>query len=437
MQTYREAAEYTSPDLEAGLIAAIRYNPALYWETRDLLPTDPLDAFAVHWKPFHDLATAIEDGAGFHARKAELPLPLAGELDGASPAPDPHAAAQALGELYQRRSMAGFLQEGLTRQRDGETTADLMEWILEKGAAVQEAIAATRPGGLVWGADLEHLVMGLAKKALASKESGRATLGTPTGLADLDRTLNGLNPGLYVLGGAPGVGKTSLALQWAMKAADEVPVVYVTYENSPLNLALKAMGRLANVPPSDVERGVADLEKLQEGGHHFRRLSRLAFVEGTASTTTASIQGLARQAMAHHRKTPHQPAPRCLVIVDYLQRMAHASGYGTLRENVSALTLGLRKLATQLDSPVLAISSLSRGVNNYAHPTLEALKESGDLEFTADVVLLLGARENPLGRGPRRMVDLEVAKNRFGEADRKVGLSFNPALGDFGEEART
>jgi replicative DNA helicase len=275
-------------------------------------------------------------------------------------------------------------------------------------------------------------VLDLAKEARASKESGRATLGTPTGLADLDRTLNGLNPGLYVMGGSPGVGKTSLALQWAMKAAEEVPVVYVTYENSPSNLTLKAIGRLANISPSDVDRGQADLAKLQEGAADFGKIAhRLAFVEGTASTTTSSIQGQARQAMARHG------ARRCLVIVDYLQRMAHASGYGTLRENVSALTLGLRKLATQLDSPVLAISSLSRGVNNYAHPTLEALKESGDLEFTADVVLLLGKREDALGRGPRKMVDLEVAKNRFGEAGGKVGLSFDQALGGFAQEART
>jgi len=275
-------------------------------------------------------------------------------------------------------------------------------------------------------------VLELASEARASKESGRATLGIPTGLADLDRTLTGLNPGLYVLGGAPGVGKTSLALQWAMKAAEEVPVVYVTYENSPPNLALKAIGRLANIPPSDVERGVADLAKLQEGAADFGKIAhRLAFVEGTPDTTTASIQGQARQAMARHG------ARRCLVIVDYLQRMAHASGYGTLRENVSALTLGLRKLATRLDSPVLAISSLSRGVNNYTHPTLEALKESGDLEFTADVVLLLGEREDALGKGRRRMVDLSVAKNRFGEAGRKpVGLSFDQALGDFAQEAR-
>ena len=78
-------------------------------------------------------------------------------------------------------------------------------------------------------------------------------------------------------------------------------------------------------------------------------------------TTTAYIQGQARQAIARHsdRRIQGQArqamarhgARRCLVIVDYLQRMAHASGYGTLRENVSALTLGLRELATRLDSP--------------------------------------------------------------------------------------
>ena len=423
MQTYIEGAEYTAPNLEAGLIAAIRASPTLYWETLDLLPANSVDGFAVHWKAWHDLARAIE---------ADTPLPLAGELDGASPAPDPRAAARTLGEMYQQRSMAYFLQEGLQRQREGETPADLMEWLQEKGAAVQEAIAATRPGALLWGDSLVERVLDLAMEARKSKESGRATLGIPTGLADLDRTLNGLNPGLYVMGGSPGVGKTSLALQWAMKAAEEVPVVYVTYENSPSNLTLKAIGRLANVPPADVERGVADLAKLQEGAAAFGNIAhRLAFVEGTASTTTSSIQGQARQAMARHG------ARRCLVIVDYLQRMAHASGYGTLRENVSALTLGLRELATRLDSPVLAISSLSRGVNNYAHPGLEALKESGDLEFTADVVLLLGKREEALGNGRRRMVDLEVAKNRFGEAGGKVGLSFDTVLGDFGEEART
>lgn len=208
--------------------------------------------------------------------------------------------------------------------------------------------------------------------------------------------------------------------------------MYVTYENSPAGLALKAIGRMAGIPPADVERGRADIEKLREGARAFGAVApRLAFLDGNRRTTAAYIQGRARQAMARHG------ARRCLV-VDYLQRMPHASGsnYGTLRENVSALTLGLRELATRLDSPVLAISSLSRGVNNYVKPTLESLKESGDLEFTADVVLLLGAREEATGNRGARPVDLLVAKNRYGEAERKVSLVFRPALGDFREEAK-
>ena len=191
---------------------------------------------------------------------------------------------------------------------------------------------------------------------------------------------------------------------------------------------------MAGIPPADVERGQADLGKLREGAKAFAIVGdRMAFLEGNRRTTTAYIQGQARQAMARHG------ADRCLVVVDYLQRMAHAgaTNYGSLRENVSVLTLELRELATRLDSPVLALSSLSRGVNNYGKPTLEALKESGDLEFTADVVLLLGANdEDATGNRLARPVDLQVAKNRYGEAGRKVKLVFKPALGDFREEVR-
>ena len=247
----------------------------------------------------------------------------------------------------------------------------------------------------------------------------------------LDRIINGLSPGLVVLGGAPSVGKTSLALQWACNAAqDGTPVVYCTYENSPMNLVLKAICRMGGVSPTDVDRGRADLGRVQEGARLFGGIaSRMAFLEGNARTSVAYIQGRARQAMARHG------AKRCLVVVDYLQRMAHGGQYGNLRENVSSLTLGLRELATRLDSPVLAISSLSRGTDNYNHPTLESLKESGDIEFSSDLVLLLGARQDAIGNRGCRPMDLVVAKNRFGEADKKIPLVFKPALGDFGEEA--
>jgi len=421
MQQHVEAIEYTNHQLEAELIAAIVANPALYWEILDHLPATPSDAFYVLSGKWYALADAIE---------ADNPIP---HVDGqAQPVDEPLEAARQLGELYQRRVLAELSQGILQSLRDGESVSDVVAAQEEGLATVQAAIAASQPGQLLWGDALVHQVLNYAQEAKEARESGRETLGIASGYADLDRTLNGFNLGLYTLGGAPGVGKTTLALQFACNAAAEVPVVYVTYENTPQNLVLKAVCRLGNLSTVDVERGRADLGKLQEGVRLFGGFgARMAFLEGNSRTTISYIQGRVRQAMSRHR------AKRCLVVVDYLQRMAHGGQYNNLRENVSSLTLGLRELANRLDSPVLAISSLSRGTNNYEHPTLEALKESGDVEYSSDVVLLLGAREGAaVGNKGSRPVQLIVAKNRFGESDKKIPMVFKPAIGDFREEAR-
>jgi replicative DNA helicase len=441
MESYNEAGEYTNVGLEAGLMAAIRATPDIYWQVLDLLPTKPADAFTIHGADWEDLANEVEAAAWFKTPESpppDFPVP---SNDHTEPVAYPLLAAGTLAELYQKRSLAQLHQKALARLRDGDGVPTLIEGLVEGLVAVQETVKATHPGGLQWGTYLTFDVLKQAKSALEAKETGRETLGIPTGFRDLDQMLNGLNPGFYVLGGAPGVGKTSLALQWACRCAEELPVLYVTYENSPQSLVQKAICRMAGISPADVDRGRADMGKLLEGANAFKGGTespespghRLAFLEGNRRTTTAYIQGQARHAMSR------VGASRCLVVVDYLQRMAHAgaSDYGSLRENVSALTLELRELATRLDSPVLALSSLSRGVNNYGKPTLESLKESGDLEFAADVVLLMGANEDdPTGNRLVRNVDLQVAKNRYGEAGRKVKLVFKPALGDFKEEVR-
>lgn len=108
MQPYLEAQEYTAPDLEAVLIAAVRAAPELYWEALDLLPTCAANAFTVNADAWEELARAIE---------ANNPLPT---VDGqAAPAPDPLAAARTLGEFYQKRSLAQLHQDALQSLRDG------------------------------------------------------------------------------------------------------------------------------------------------------------------------------------------------------------------------------------------------------------------------------------------------------------------------------
>jgi replicative DNA helicase len=199
-----------------------------------------------------------------------------------------------------------------------------------------------------------------ALEAQAARRAGRQTAGIPTGLPGVDRRLNGLRNGcLYVLGGAPGVGKTTLALQFACHAAAEMgrPVLYVTFENLPENLVLKAVCRLGGVSPTAVERGVDQGGAFLAGIEAFARLApRIAFVHGSNLGSLLDLEEQARQIT-----TPNGAGPS-LIVIDYLQRMAYRQGLATLKENLSALALGLHEVAGRLHSVVFGISSLSRDV---------------------------------------------------------------------------
>jgi replicative DNA helicase len=318
--------------------------------------------------------------------------------------------------------------------------ADTLNAEDEVSKQVRLQLVESRPfrhGQTVWADDLSGRVLENAAQTQIDRAAGRQILGLPTGIVGLDRVLNGLSPrGLYILGGAPGAGKTSLSLQIACEVARQTPVLYLTYENAPDNLVLKAICRLALIQPGAVERGRADLSRLSAGAARFSTMSpRLAFVEGTRRITLDTLRVEAEQVIARHNST------RCLIVVDYLQRMAVQQQNNSMADNVSSLSLGLRELASRLDSPVLAISSLSRATS-YDSPTLQGLQGSEDLEFAADVVLLLGIRQDvslsskaiASGSAGARLLDLVVAKNRYGEAAKRIPLLFRPNIGEFQED---
>jgi replicative DNA helicase len=425
MQTYHLTDEFTDIAAEQALLASLTQTPTLYWDLVDLLTADLFPTEAATWQR---VAQALD-----LEQRPTVPADW-------PPAVDPHATAQRLRDLHQRRLLAAT-QERLAQALfdDAVPAADIAALLEEEALRVQTTLRGTDAGRLQWASALLPRVLADAEaRRLQREATGRAVLGVPTGLIQLDHLLGGLNDGLHLLAGPPGMGKTTLALQIAAAATQEVPVVVVTFEHAPENLTLKLLCARAGVNPRDVQRGYADLTKLHAAAAAWQPVAeRLAVVEGSSQLTVAQVRAQARRAMRQHQ------SERCLVVVDYLQLWAKVAedlrGNFAVRERVDMLGGLLRELALGLRSPVLALASQNRSAGNYGNgkgtAALDSLKESGDLEYAADVVLFLTEAQERGATPPARAVELTVAKNRHGDTG-KLPLIFRPDLGLMREEVR-
>jgi replicative DNA helicase len=406
------AQDFTDLAAEQSLLAAIAASPALYWELQGTLPQEAFVHETATWKELQQAIEANQPGPILPGQKAQ----------------HPHEVATRLADLTQRRLIAQ-LQESVGKALYSDVPAQTILNLLEEKTAQTRLLLQEQNRATLSGLDIAAEVIALAQERLRlRKETGSSISGLLTGLKGLDEVLNGLNPGLHVLAGAPGVGKTTLSLQIALNAASlGHPVVYVTYENNPLNLVTKALCSRAGISSTQLERGFADPSVLEQAMADLApSLLRLTLVEGTAKLTLPQIRGKALQLAA---RFPSKPG---LLIFDYLQRAAHGSGYDQIRHNVSALAGELRDLSNTLKSPILALSSQNRSAGAYGagggSAALDSLKESGDLEYSADSVIFLKKSDRP-AQDPSRAIDLVVAKNRYGASDVTLPLIFRPDLG--------
>ncbi len=300
-----------------------------------------------------------------------------------------------------------------------------------------EAGIASNAG--VWASDVVGPVLeDAAARRAQREETGEAVFGLRTGIPRLDQLLCGLNRGLYLLAGSPGVGKTSLAMQIALHVARETPVVFVTFENSAASLVLKTLCASAAIKTIDVSRGFVDPAPLSTAADELAEaLGRLQLVEGDGSFTVGRLRALVRRALEQRGDEGS-----CLVVIDYLQLWSKVSQelrtLSDARAKVDALGGELIALARRLDSPVLALSSQSRAGGNYGRgggrASLDSLKESGDLEYSADVALFLTPEEDDQAEQgqPVRALELAIKKNRHGPVG-VVPMTFMADRGSFRE----
>lgn len=219
--------------------------------------------------------------------------------------------------------------------------------------------------------------------------------GAPTGFADLDQRLSGLEPGeLLVLAARPAMGKTTLALNMAQAVADAgQPVVVFSLEMPTMQVAQKILAAAGSVPVARVTQPwlLDDNDWAAVSAGVGKISGAPIYIDDTAS---CSVQDIAAKCRRLRRELQREhPGGLGLVVVDYLQllRPAQADSRATRAEVVAEFSRGLKVLAKELGCPVIALSQLNRSVESRVNrrPIMADLRDSGAVEQDADMVLFI------------------------------------------------
>lgn len=260
-----------------------------------------------------------------------------------------------------------------------------------------------------------------------------------SGLAELDELLGGgIFPGLYVLGAPSSLGKTTLLLQMADEiAASGRDVLFFSLEMSRWELLAKSLCRTAAPQTALCARQLlrgeipsSQLKRLLEA--YNRRSGERIFISAEQEALTPET--LREKALRHRAQRGRAP----VVVVDYLQILAPSDTRGSDKQNVDRAVVALKALSRELEIPVLVASSFNREAYT-KEVSMEAFKESGAVEYAADVLLALqmsaaGEKDFDLNRekmaDPRR-VNVVLLKNRSGVPYGKVPLLYYSAENRF------
>lgn len=249
--------------------------------------------------------------------------------------------------------------------------------------------------------------------------------GVSTGFTQLDNMLGGLQKSdLIILAARPSVGKTSLALDIARHVAlkTNLPVGMFSLEMSKEQLVDRLLVAQADIDLWKMRTGrLKDDDDFQRIGHAMGLLSEAPiFIDDSASANIMEIRTKARRLQSEHKGLG-------LIVIDYLQLMEGRNSENRTQE-ISEITRGLKSIARELNVPVLALSQLSRQVEQERPPIpkLAHLRESGSIEQDADVVLFIyrpAVYDHDLPDDKRNLAEVYVAKHRNGPTGR-VRLSF-------------
>ncbi len=244
---------------------------------------------------------------------------------------------------------------------------------------------------------------------------GSDVIGVPTGFVDLDKKTTGLQAGdLVIVAGRPSMGKTSFAMNIAENIAVEerLPVIVFSMEMGASQLALRTVGSLGRIDQQRLRTGrLSDDDWGKLSGAVERLRNTIIDVDESSGLTMAEARSRARRKARQHGKVG-------AVVIDYLQLMSGSEGSEENRATaLGDISRGLKNLAKELQCPVIALSQLSRNLEQRSdkRPMMSDLRDSGAIEQDADVILFIYRDEyyNKASREPG-VAEIIIGKNRNG-----------------------
>jgi replicative DNA helicase len=251
----------------------------------------------------------------------------------------------------------------------------------------------------------------MARSAYQNEEG---IVGVPTGLTELDARLGGMHKqDLIIIAGRPSMGKTALATNIAFHAAKNIEkkgikssVAFFSLEMSSEQLSTRILSEQSKIRSNDIRRGKVSEKEFEQFIETSKNIFELPlYIDETPAITIAAISNRSRRIKRLFGLD--------LIVVDYIQlmRSSKRAEFNRVQE-ISEITQGLKALAKELDVPVLALSQLSRQVEQRddKKPQLSDLRESGSIEQDADVVMFVFREAYYLERKEPTLGSIEYAE---------------------------
>ncbi len=354
--------------------------------------------------------------------------------------------AQMIYDLAIRRDLMAIGEEISDKARRMEVSNEPAEQIVE---AEQRLYALSEQGQVDSGfQSFLKAVTDAVNVANAAYQREGGMAGTSTGLSDMDKKLGGLHPSdLLILAGRPSMGKTALATNIAYNIAKSYKkgtkpdgsvgavqggvVGFYSLEMSSEQLASRILSEAAEIESQRIRSGDMTEEE-------FRRLVEAAktlescplFIDDTPALPISQLAARARRLKRTHGLD--------VLIIDYLQLVRPATAKDSRVNEVSEITQGLKAIAKELDIPVIALSQLSRQVENREdkRPQLSDLRESGSIEQDADIVMFVyrgeyyKEREKPADHEADKMMTWQAEMEELhGKAEIVIGKQRHGPIG--------